>query len=115
MAYYNIFISHDAPVAEQRRFARANRGQYSRAEQGDLIRSAGLDLLQERDVTDEYRRVQQALYDSNVRHAAALRDQHGDQFEERQQNRRRTLEGIELGVLRRSLFVCERRKAGARA
>jgi predicted SAM-dependent methyltransferase len=108
IAYYNIFISHEAPAAEQRRFAQANPSQYSRAEQTALIRSAGLVLVQEVDVTDEYRRVQRALYEANGRHAKALRRQLGEQFDERQRNRLRTLEGIESGVLRRSLFIAER-------
>ncbi len=108
MAYFNIYISHDAPKSEQRRFAAANPGQYSRAEQTSLIRTAGFILKQETDVTKEFRRVQLTLYDANVRHEAGLRLQYGDQFAERQRNRLRTLEGIDLGVLKRALFVAER-------
>lgn len=108
VVYFNIFIAHDAPEAEQRRFAAANRGQYSRAGQTALIRSAGLVLVREDDVTEEYRRIQQALYDANARHAGPLRRELGDEFDERQRNRLRTLEGIDGGVLRRALFVAER-------
>jgi hypothetical protein len=96
-------------------FATANPSQYSRAEQADLIRSAGLVLIQEMDVSGEYRRIQQALYDANARHAPALRRQLGGEFfEERQRNRRRTLTGIDRGVLRRGLFVAERPRRGSR-
>lgn len=108
IAYFNIFISHNAPKLEQRRYAAANRGHYSRAEQTALIRTASLILNAEIDVTAEYRRVQHALYEANVRHAPALRRQHGDDFDERQRNRLRTLEGIDGGILRRALFVAER-------
>lgn len=109
MAYYNIFISHEAPEELQRLAASANRLQYSRAEQTSLIRSAGLVLLKEKDVTMKYRSTQQALYDANARHAGPLQRALGkDQFEERQRNRLRTLQGIDRGVLRRALFVAER-------
>jgi hypothetical protein len=108
MAYFNIFISHDAPKVDQRRFAKATPGHYSRAEQTNLIRSAGFTLKQETDVTKEFRRIQQALYDANIRHEGALRSQYGEQFDERQRNRLRNLEGMDLGVLKRSLFVAER-------
>jgi hypothetical protein len=108
IAYFNIYISHGAPRAEQRRFAAASPGQYSRAEQTGLLRSARLELISESDVTPEYRRVQQALFDANARHAGALREQHGPDFDGLQSNRLRTLEGIDGGVLRRALFVARR-------
>jgi hypothetical protein len=109
IAYYNIFISHEAPQDLQRLAIKANRLQYSRAQQTALIRSAGLALLRDEDVTAAYRQTQQALYDANVRHEKELRRAQGDsQFEERQRNRRRTLKAIDAGVLRRSFFVAER-------
>ena len=109
MAYFNIFISHDVPEQEQRYFARFNPGQYSRAEQAGLLRSAGFVRIKETDVTPEYLRVQRALYQANERHARSLRRALGAaKFEEGQANRQRALRGIEAGVLRRALFVAVR-------
>jgi len=113
MAYFNIFISHDAPKEEQRSFARFNPGQYSRAEQSGLLRSAGFVRIEETDVTPEYFRVQRAVYQANERHARGLRRSLGAaRFEENQANRQRALRGIEAGVLRRALFVAERPARG---
>ena len=113
MAYFNIFISHDAPREEQRYFARFNPGQYSRAEQAGLLRSAGFVRIEETDVTPEYLRVQRALYQANERHALSLRRSLGAaRFEENQANRRRALRAIKTGVLRRALFVAERPTRG---
>jgi hypothetical protein len=109
IAYYNIFISHDAPEDLQRRYAQANPGQYSRAEQTALLRSARFVDIRETDVSAEFGRTLSALHDANGRHAAALRRQHGDDvFEERQQARRRGMDGVRAGVLKRSLFVATR-------
>jgi len=113
IAYFNIFISHDVPQEEQRYFARFNRGQYSRAEQAGLLRSAGFVRIEETDVSPEYLRVQRALYQANERHARSLRRALGAaRFEEHQANRQRTLRGIETGVLRRALFFAERPARG---
>ena len=109
IAYFNIFISHEAPEEEQRRFAQFNPGHYTRAQQQGLLRSAGFVNIEETDVTGEYLRVQRAMYEANERHARALRRAQGNErFEERQRNRLRTLDGIGAGILRRSLFVAER-------
>ena len=113
IAYFNIFIAEHLPDETRRRIAKAgNPSVYSRSEQLGLLRSAGFVNIEATDVTDEYLRVQRAVYEANERHARALRRVQGrGVFEERQRNRSRTLENIEAGVLRRSLFVAER--AGA--
>jgi hypothetical protein len=110
IAYFNIFIAEHLPDEARRRIAKAgNPSVYSRSEQLGLLRSAGFVNIEATDVTDEYLRVQRAVYEANERHARALRRVQGPGvFEERQRNRSRTLENIEAGVLRRSLFVAER-------
>lgn len=110
IAYHNIFIAHDLPDSERRRIARrGNPSVYSRAGQQALLRSAGFVNIEETDLSDEYLRVQRALYEANARRARELRKTQGEaQFEERQENRRRSLQAIEAGRLRRSLFVAER-------
>ena len=113
IAYFNIFIAEHLPDETRRRIAKAgNPSVYSRSEQLGLLRSAGFVNIEATDVTDEYLRVQRAVYEANERHARALRRVQGrGVFEERQRNRSRTLENIEAGVLRRSLFVAERQGA----
>ena len=110
IAYFNIFIAEHLPDEARRRIAKAgNPSVYTRSEQLGLLRSAGFVNIEATDVTDEYLRVQRAVYEANERHARALRRVQGrDVFEERQRNRLRTLEGIKAGILRRSLFVAER-------
>ncbi len=109
IAYFNIFISHDAPVSEQRRYAKANPGQYSRAEQTALLRSAGFTDIVETGVQAEFGRTLRALHEANLRHAPGLRQELGaDVFEDRQKRRVRGMNGVDTGVLRRSLFVATR-------
>ena len=110
IAYFNIFITHEIAEDARRRIGKvAPHGVYTRAEQQGLLRTAGFVRIQETEVTDEYLRVQRALCEANERHARSLRRVLGKQeFEERQTGRRRTLQGIEAGVLKRSLFVAER-------
>ena len=110
IAYFNIFIPHEIEEDERRRLRDAvGAERYTRAEQQGLLRSAGFTNVRETDVTAEYERVQRALYEANARHARTLRRSQGAAaFDDRQANRRRTLENINGGVLRRSLFVAER-------
>lgn len=110
IAYFNIFVAEHLPDETRRRIAKmGNASVYSRSAQLGLLRSAGFVNIEETDVTGEYLRVQRAVYEANQRHARALRRVQGnDVFEERQRTRLRTLENIEAGTLRRSLFVAER-------
>ena len=94
---------------EQKRYARANPGQYSRAEQTSLLRSAGFTNIVETDISPEYSRTLRALHEANLRHASGLRRALGlNQFEDRMKSRVRTIEGVDAGILRRSLFVAMR-------
>jgi len=110
IAYFNIFVAEHLPDETRRRVAKmGNPSVYSRAEQLGLLRSAGFVNIEEKDVSGEYLRVQRAVYEASERHARALRRAQGrETFEERQRSRLRTLENIEAGALRRSLFVAER-------
>jgi hypothetical protein len=109
IGYFNIFIPHEVPEMERRRLRRESPWRYTRAEQQGLLRSAGFVRIEEQDVTDEYLRIQRALYEANARHERSLlRVQGAAQFEQRQMNRRRTLEQIERGVLRRSLLLAQK-------
>src|SRR3970040_1848389 len=99
IAYFNIFISHEIEEDERRRLRDAvGKERYTRAEQHGLLRSAGFTNVRETDVTAEYERVQRALYEANARHERTLRRSQGAAaFDDRQANRRRTLENINGG------------------
>ena len=110
IAYYNIFVSEELSPEQRRNIGKLTpAGLYTRAQQQGLLRTAGLVRIRQTDVTDEFLRVQRALYEANERHARSLRRSQGKaQFDERQEGRKRTLRGIEAGVVRRALFVAER-------
>jgi hypothetical protein len=110
IAYYNIFINDKLSPDERRRLRGAGpAGVYTRAQQQGLLRSAGFTSIEETDVTEEYLRLQRALYEANKRHARSLRRSYGAaRFDEDQAKRLRTVDGIEAGTLRRSLLVAER-------
>jgi hypothetical protein len=114
IAYFTIFIANDVAEATRREIRRVGApGVYSRAEQTALLRSAGFTRITETDVSKEYRRVQQALYDANARHERAMRKVLGDsEFEGRQQTRRQNVAWIASGAVRRSLLVAERAGQG---
>jgi len=113
IGYFNIFITHEIPEQERRRYGRESPWRYTRAEQQALLRSADFVRIEEQDVTDEYLRIQRALYEANARHGQDLRRVQGDaQFEDRQTSRRRTLEQIERGVLKRSLLLAQKPSRG---
>ena len=117
IAYYNIFVSEELSSDQRRNIGKLTpAGVYTRAQQQGLLRSGGFVGIRQTDVTDEYLRVQRALYEANERHARSLRRSEGKaQFEERQEGRRRTLRGIEGGAIKRALFVAERvGQAGSR-
>ena len=110
IAYFNIFISEELSPEQRRNIGKLTPpGLYTRAQQQGLLRTAGFVPIEQRDVTDEFLRVQRALVEANERHAKSLGRALGkSQFDERQEGRRRTLRGIEGGAIKRALFVAER-------
>ena len=78
IAYYNIFIAEDLPPESRRKVASSGwQEAYTPARQQGLLRSAGFTNIRETDVTAEYLRVAQALYDANMRRARSLRESLG--------------------------------------
>lgn len=89
--------------------ARERPRTYTRAEQQALLRTARFSRIRETNVTDEYLRILRARFDANERHARSLRRSMGKaEFERQQSERLGSIESIEAGRLRRSLFVAER-------
>jgi hypothetical protein len=110
IAYYTIFVAEDLTPRERRRVGKdAPEGLYTREKQQDLLRAAGFERIRETDVTDDYLGIQRALHEANLRHERSLRRVLGDaKFDDAQADRRQSLERIEAGHYRRSLFVAER-------
>lgn len=82
-----------------------------------LADPAGLDVVDQRDVTGELRRTCEALVRTRAHHEAALRRIEGDDvYEEEQEKRLAMIRGIDRRLLLRSLVVLRRpdRLRGAR-
>lgn len=111
LAFYTIFATPGLSEAEYRRARRSGPNHLStrRIDHRDLIASAGLRLLAERDLTPQFLRTARAWYDGRRRYEAALRQSDGDAvFEERQQDAVAQIRAIEAGLLKRALFVATR-------
>ena len=71
-----------------------------------MLRTAGFDGVEEFDVTADYRASLRALLDWSATREHDLRAALGDQlFEDRQNDRRLQLGGIDRGLLRRSMIA----------
>lgn len=82
----------------------------SRREHQAMLQSTGFVQIEETDVTDEYLLIARALFEARGRHAEELSKAHGEAFvAQKQQEDRAKLAAIEDGLLRRALFVAERR------
>jgi cyclopropane fatty-acyl-phospholipid synthase-like methyltransferase len=111
LAFYTIFAAPGLSEAEYRRARRSGPSHLStgRLDQGELIASAGLQLLEEHDLTPQFLKTARAWYDGRRRYEAELRQSDGDAvFEERQRDSMTQIRAIEAGLLRRALFVATR-------
>ena len=79
----------------------------------DLLAAAGLDAVRQIDVTSDFRSVAAELLGGELRHADELRGAVGDTaFDERVADLKRSLSGIDAGLLRRALFLARRPAEG---
>lgn len=111
LAFYTIFATAGLSEAEYRRARRSGPNHLStrRVEHRELIASAGLRLIVERDLTPQFLRTARAWYEGRRRFEAELRAADGDAvFEERQRDAVAQISAIEAGLLRRALFVATR-------
>lgn len=112
LAFYTIFIASGLTEAEYRRVLSLEDPPevVSRAGPPELLRSAGFADFEEIDVTDEYVRTARGWYEARERYASELRESEGEaEFADSQASRKQRLELIGGGLLRRSLFVAQRR------
>lgn len=74
-----------------------------------MLTSAGLSLVEERDLTPQFLRTARGWYEARKKYERELREADGDAyFEERQHDAVVQIRAIEDGLLRRALFVAER-------
>ncbi len=114
LAFYTIFIPAGLSEAEFRRVQSLGDPPevVAGAVPSELLRSAGFGDFEEIDVTDEYVRTASGWYEARERYASELRLQGEAEFAESQANSKKRLGLIRAGLLRRSLFVAQRRPLG---
>ena len=107
MAYYVIHVTPDLSPRDYRRAAKFGPTEVgSRRDSVTLLKTAGFVDVVQIDVTEEFLRTCRALQDVRRRYSAQLRLEEGEAVsEEEQAKRSRYMEGIEAGLLRRSLLV----------
>ncbi len=111
LAFYTIFATPGLSEPQYRRARRSGPNHLStrRAGHPELIASAGLRLIAERDLTPQFLRTARAWYEGRRRFEAELRQADGDAyFEERQRDGIIQMRAIEAGLLKRALFVATR-------
>jgi hypothetical protein len=110
IAFTTIFVTPGLAPAVHRRAQRSGpRAVASRADQVQLLASAGFVDVDEIDVTAEFATTARAWlteWDAHADELAALESRSA--FVERQRDRRRQLAAIEDGLLRRGLFSATR-------
>lgn len=111
LAFYTIFIASGLSKAENRRVQSLGDPPeiVAGAVPSELLRSAGFGDFEEVDVTEEYVRTASGWYEARERYASELRLEGEAEFADSQASRKQRLELIGGGLLRRSLFVAQRR------
>ena len=110
IAYTTIYVTPGLPSAARRRAQRSGpRAVASRAEQTQLLASAGFVDIDRLDVTSEFAMTARAWLTESETHAEALAAVEAPgAFDERQRDRRRQIAAIDDGLLRRALLSATR-------
>ena len=106
MAFTTIYVPDDLDVRQHRLGIRAGPWQVStRRPYPELVAKAGFEDVVEVDVSNDYATTQRAWLEQNEAHADAMRElMSHDDFKLAQQDRRRALDAITAGLVKRSLF-----------
>lgn len=111
LAFYTIFATTGLSDRDYRRARRSGPNHLStrRVEHHEMLTSAGLSLVDERDLTPQFLRTARGWYERRKKYERQLREADGDAyFEERQHDAIVQIRAIEDGLLRRALFVATR-------
>ena len=109
-AFFTIFVTPGLDPRDHRRAVRwGPRAAASRKSPRELLREAGLEGIEEVDVTEAFLETATAWLRHGRRLEPDLRETLGsEKFEELQADREVSVAAIEAGLLRRSLFVATR-------
>jgi len=107
MAFVTIVAAPGLTPAQRREAGRSGPpAVLARQDHRSMLHAAGFADVRETDVTTGYRTAAQAWRDESIARETELRAAVGDElFDQRQEDRRRQLSGIDRGLLRRLLFV----------
>jgi hypothetical protein len=110
LAFFTIQPTPGLTGNDRRRANAAGPGSGAvRTSYQSMMRSAGFENISATDVTAEYRATQQRWIDTGVRHETSLRTSMGDEmYDDRLDSRRRTLAGLDEGLLARFLYTARR-------
>ena len=109
MGFLTIFMADGLSERDYRRALTAGPAFIStrRREHREMILSAGFKRVDEVDLTDEFLITNRGWHDGRERYRDEFVATEGiASFEERQQDSRSQIAGIESGILRRALFIC---------
>lgn len=110
LAFFTIHAAPDLDAAGRRLARRYGPTLVnSRSDYVSMLERVGFRGVRAIDVTREYLRISRAWNAARARHAAGLRNQVGEaRFHEMERDSRMNIAGIEMELLRRSLFVAIR-------
>jgi cyclopropane fatty-acyl-phospholipid synthase-like methyltransferase len=106
MAFTTIYVPDDLEPRQHRIGVRAGPWQVAtRRSYRELVAQAGFERIVEVDVSGDYATTQRAWLEQNEAHADAMQNLISeDDFRAAQRDRRRALDAITVGLLKRSLF-----------
>ena len=110
MAFFTIQPTPGLTGRDRRRANAAGPGSGAvRTSYQSLLRTAGFEKITAIDATADYRATQQRWIDAGTRHEEPLRVSMGDEmYSDRLSSRRRTLAGLDEGLLARFLYTAQR-------
>lgn len=110
MAFFTIQPKPGLTGNDRRRANAAGPGNAAlRTSYQSMMRSAGFENISATDATAEYRATQQRWIDAGTRHEKSLRSSMGDEmYNDRFESRRRSLAGVDDGLLARFLYTAQR-------
>jgi hypothetical protein len=108
MAGYTIHTPADLSLSEEIKAAELGPSDVASSKlPEELARSAGMSIAAKEDITELFRSTCQAILFAREKYEDMLRSEEGDEiYEEEQKKKQNMLNGIEQGLLLRSLLVC---------
>ena len=106
MAFFTITVAPGLDKSDHRRAVRIGpRAVAARREADELMTQAGFVEVDAQDVTDDFERTARAWHREYEENERELREVLGADYDELRANRVEMIEGVEQGLLRRTLVV----------